>query len=61
VIEFAVTFALVCLATAFVCTALKEDEDHRLGLGSARLFAVMGGGIVGFGVVVQLLTLLAGN
>ena len=53
-IEFAVTFA-------FVCTALKEDEDHRLGLGSARLFAVMGGGIVGFGVVVQLLTLLAGN
>jgi hypothetical protein len=58
VIATALSFLIVCLATAFVCTAIKEDEDHALGTG--RLFGVMGGGIVGFAVVVQVLTLLAG-
>ncbi len=53
-------FVIVCLATAFVCTAVKEDEDHRLAFGTGRLFGVMAGGIVAFGAVVQILTLLAG-
>lgn len=59
-IQTALTFALVCLATSFVCTAIKEDEDERLALGSLRLLGVMGGGILGFAVVVQLLTSWAG-
>ena len=53
-------FVVVCLATSFVCTAVKEDEDARLASGTGRLLAVMGGGIVGFAVVVQALTALAG-
>jgi len=55
-----VTFVAVCLATSFICTAIKEDEDRRLLLGTGRLFLVMSGGIVGFAVVVQALTWLAG-
>ena len=57
---FLITFVLVCLATAFVCASLKEDEDQRLALGSGRLFLVMSGGIAGFAMIVQVLTLLAG-
>jgi hypothetical protein len=53
-------FVIVCLSTAFVCTAVKEDEDHRLALGTGRLFGVMAGGIVAFATVVQVLTQLAG-
>ena len=34
-------FVIVCLATAFVCTAVKEDEDQRLAFGTGRLFGVM--------------------
>ena len=55
-----ISFVAVCLATSFVCTAVKEDEDARLGSGTARLLGVMGGGILGFAAVVQLLTVLAG-
>ncbi len=54
------TFVAVCLATSFVCTAVKEDEDRRLGTQTGRLLGVMTGGILLFGVVVQLLTLWAG-
>ncbi len=59
-IQFFITFILVCLATAFVCTAVKEDEDAGLASGSGRLFLVMSGGIAAFAFAVQALTLLAG-
>lgn len=60
-IEALVTFALVNLATAFVCTAVKEDEDARLGMNTGRLFVLLSAGIVAFGLVVHGLTLAAGN
>ena len=53
------TFVVVCLATAFVCTAIKEDEDIRLATGTLRLFGVMTGGIVMFAGVIQLVSWLA--
>ena len=53
------TFAVVCLVTSFVCTAVKEDEDRRLAWGTARLFGVIAGGIVAFGLLVQVLTWMA--
>ncbi|MCO5168623.1 MAG: hypothetical protein M9894_19965 [Planctomycetes bacterium] len=53
------TYLVVCAITAFVCTAVKEDEDRHLLAGAARLFAVMAGGIAAFAVVVQAVTLLA--
>jgi hypothetical protein len=55
----ALTFLVVCAVTAFVCTAVKEDEDAHLWKNAARLFGVMCGGIAAFGVVVQVVTLLA--
>jgi len=60
VIESLLSFLLVSLAAAFVCTAVKEDEDARLALGTGRLLGVMAGGILAFAVAVQLLTLIAG-
>ena len=54
------TFVLVCLATSFVCTAIKEDEDQRLARASGRLFFVMSGGILAFAAVVQIMTVIAG-
>lgn len=53
------TFLFVCAVTAFVCTAVKEDEDAHLWRSALRLFGVMAGGIGGFAVVVQVVTLLA--
>ncbi len=53
-------FIAVCLASAFVCTAIKEDEDERLLRGSGRLFAVLGGGILVFGLSIQAMTWVAG-
>ncbi|MBL4849164.1 MAG: hypothetical protein JKY65_26870 [Planctomycetes bacterium] len=53
-------FLAVCLASAFVCTAVKEDEDQRLARSSARLFGVLGGGILAFGLAIQALTWVAG-
>ena len=55
-----VTFVVVCLATSFVSTSLKEDPDPRLVKGTLRLFAVMAGGIVGFTILVQAMGYLAG-
>lgn len=49
-------FVAVCAACAFVCTALKEDEDPRLSRNSLRLFCFLAGGIVVFGLGVQALT-----
>lgn len=60
VTQFGLVFLLVCAVTAFVCTAVKEDEDVHLWRGTARLFFVMVGGIAGFGVVVHVVTTLAG-
>ena len=54
------TFILVCLATSFVCTAVKEDEDQRLARASGRLFLVMSGGILAFAAAVQVMTVIAG-
>lgn len=59
-ISMIATFVLVCLATSFVCTAVKEDEDQRLARSSGRLFLVMSGGILAFAAVVQIMTLIAG-
>ncbi len=59
-IEAVLTFAAVCVATSFVCTAVKEDEDARLFVQTGRLLGVMAGGILGFAVVVQAFTLWAG-
>lgn len=58
-LELALTYVVVCAVTAFVCTAVKEDEDALLWKNSARLFAVMAGGIAAFAVVVQAVTFLA--
>lgn len=55
-IETVLSYGAVCLATAFVCTAVKEDEDRRLWTGTARLFAFLAGGIGAFALLVQLLT-----
>ncbi|MGE4141325.1 MAG: hypothetical protein AB7N76_11835 [Planctomycetota bacterium] len=52
-------FFLVCAAAAFVCTAIKEDEDQRLGASTLRLLGLMGGGILGFALVVQAFTVWA--
>ncbi len=55
-----VSFAIVCAATAFVCTAVKEDEDLSLLQATLRLFVVLVGGIAGFALVIQTFTWLAG-
>lgn len=60
IVQLLVTFLVTCAVTAFVCTAVKEDEDAHLWRGAARLFLVMVGGIAGFAVVVQVVTKLAG-
>lgn len=54
------TFVAVSAATAFVCTAVKEDEDERLLHQTLRLFGLILAGITAFGGVVELLTLWAG-
>lgn len=58
-VELPLTFLVVCAVTAFVCTAVKEDEDVHLWRNAARLFGVMAGGIAAFAVVVQAVTMLA--
>lgn len=59
VVPLVLTFLTVCAVTAFVCTAVKEDEDAHLFRASLRLFLVMVGGIGAFAVVVQAVTQLA--
>ncbi|MBI3722896.1 hypothetical protein HY251_02910 [bacterium] len=54
------SFAAVCAATAFVCTAVKEDEPSRLGGSSLRVFGVLAAGIGAFALVIQVFTMLAG-
>jgi hypothetical protein len=55
-----VSYVFVCAATAYVCTAVKEDEPDSLALATARLLAVLAAGIGGFGAVIQIFTVLAG-
>lgn len=55
-----VSFAVVVIATSYVCTAVKEDEDIHLLTGTLRLAGVMALGLIGFAALVQLVTLLAG-
>lgn len=56
----ALAFVLVCGATAWVCTAVKEDEPAAVAVSSGRLFLVLALGIAAFGVVIQVFTALAG-
>lgn len=60
ILPLVLTFLAVCAVTAFVCTAVKEDEDAHLFQASLRLFLVMVGGIGAFALVVQAVTRLAG-
>jgi hypothetical protein len=59
VISTVVTFFVVSLATAFVCTAVKEDEDVHLLKQTFKLLQFMVLAIGGFALVVQLVTALA--
>jgi len=60
VITPVLSYILVCAATAYVCTAVKEDEPETLVLATVRLLVVLALGIVAFGAVIQVFTLLAG-
>ena len=51
-------FLWISLVTAFVCTAVKEESAERLGRGAARLFLTIGGGILLFAVIVQVICYL---
>jgi hypothetical protein len=55
-----VSFVIVCAVTAFVCTAVKEDEGPGLPLASLRLLKTLGGGILAFAAAIQFFTWLAG-
>lgn len=52
------TFLPACLATAVVCTAIKEDHPGAVVRGSLHLFALIVAGVVAFCGLVHLLTLL---
>ena len=54
------SYVFVCAATAFVCTAIKEDDAESLAVSTLRLLLVLALGIGAFGVVIQVFTLLAG-
>jgi hypothetical protein len=59
VISTLLTFLVVALATAFVCTAVKEDEDVHLLKQTLKLLQFMVLAIGGFALAVQVVTLLA--
>jgi len=52
------TFFPLCFVVAFVCTAVKETDRSRIISGTGRLFTTIVGGILGFAIVVESLTLL---
>ncbi len=54
------SYLLVCGATAYVCTAVKEDEPETVAVSTVRLLVWLALGIVAFGAVIQVFTLLAG-
>jgi hypothetical protein len=54
------SYIFVCATTAYVCTAVKEDEPESLAIQTLRLLIVLVGGIAAFGAVIQVFTLLAG-
>ena len=55
-----VSYVFVCAATAFVCTAVKEDDPDTLAVATLRLLVVLAFGIAAFGAVIQIFTMLAG-
>ncbi len=55
-----VSFLLVCLATAYVCSAIKEDEPMDLARATLRLLVFLAFGIGAFAGVIQVFTTLAG-
>jgi hypothetical protein len=55
-----VSYIFVCAATAYVCTAVKEDAPDTLAFATLRLLVVLAVGIAAFGAVIQIFTLLAG-
>jgi len=55
-----VSFAAVCIATAYCCTVVKEDGADRVGSATLRLFLVLTFGIAAFAGVIQVFTVLAG-
>jgi hypothetical protein len=46
------SFAHLALVTAFVCTAIKEDDDRRLLLKMLEFLGVIAGGTAAFCVVI---------
>ncbi len=52
------TFFPVCAVVAFVCTAVKDTDRDRILKNSARLFGSVSSGIVGFALVVHVITIL---
>ena len=55
-----VSYIFVCAATAYVCTAIKEDDAESLAFATVKLLLLLAGGIAAFGAVIQVFTLLAG-
>ena len=53
-------FLAVCLATAYVCSCVKEDEPAALAWATLRLTAFLALGIGAFAAVIQVFTTLAG-
>jgi len=55
-----VSYIFVCAATAYVCTAVKEDDADALAVRTLWLLLWLAGGIAAFGLVIQIFTMLAG-
>jgi hypothetical protein len=54
------SYLFVCATTAYVCSAIKEDEPEALVFATVRLLVVLALGIAAFAAVIQVATLLAG-
>lgn len=55
--EMILTFIPVCLATAYVCTAVKEDRSDALVSSTLRLAALLAFGIAAFGAAILLISM----
>lgn len=55
-LQLVLTFVPVCVATAFVCTAVKEEKGRALAEGTIRLAAVLAIGISAFGGAIHLVS-----
>jgi hypothetical protein len=56
VAELVLTFVPVCVATAYVCTVVKEDRTAALAMGTFRLAAMLAFGIAAFGAAILILS-----